>query len=177
MTTLADKIRAAIDETEAWARAASQTYEYADEGSTAPEGGVHWCWVTGEDWDPVTPDPVTMQFLEGPDGSWAANLATVEEWPSTLRIDEERTRTTMMRRVYANSVEEMNPAAAGHIVRHDPAAVLRRCAADRKILDLLPAVRALQVKVSEEWDPGEPVGDGEAEAILLALAEAYGVEA
>ena len=55
--------------------------------------------------------------------------------------------------------------------------LLQTIAAHRKILDLLPAVRALQERVGEEWDPGEPVPDGEAEAILAALAEAYGVEA
>lgn len=58
----------------------------------------------------------------------------------------------------------------------EPGRRRRMVAAHRKILDQLPAIRALQVKVSEEWDPGEPVGDGEAEAILAALAEYYEVE-
>lgn len=50
-------------------------------------------------------------------------------------------------------------AQAEHIVRHDPAAVLRRCAADRKILDLCELLN----------EPGlyEAVG---------ALAEAYGID-
>jgi hypothetical protein len=170
MTDLVTRLRKAIDETEAWARAASQTYEYADEGSKVPDGGVHWRWVIGENWDEVTPDPMTMQFLEGPDGSWSANLATVEEWPSTSRIDEERTRTTMMRRVYANAIEEMDPAAAGHIIRHDPAAALRRCAADRKILDWIVEVEQYSLDHTL-WNAPE------VEVPLAALAEAYGVEA
>jgi hypothetical protein len=169
VTDLVARLTAALDETEAWARAASQTYEYADEGSKVPEGGVHWRWVVGENWDEVTPDPMTTQFLEGPDGSWSANLATVEEWPSTSRIDEERTRTTMMRRVYANAIDEMDPAAAGHIVRHDPASVLRMVAAHRKLLDWL--VMCEDKALDNNW------WSLDVNAAIEALAEAYGVEA
>jgi hypothetical protein len=166
-----DRLRAAIDETEAWARAASQTYRYADEGSKVPEGGVHWQWVIGEDWEPVTPDPVTMELLEGADGSWAANLATVEQWPSTMRIDDERTRTSLMPRTYANSIEEMDPAAAGHIIRHDPAAVLRRCAADRSLLVECERILAL-TDSSLDYSHEERQM---AEFVVERLADAYDI--
>lgn len=73
----------------------------------------------------------------------------------------------------------MLSTSAWHIAHHDPAAVLRRCAADRKILDM--------------WKP-DPVDDLVAEFdgfrscsdscppqigayILAALAEGYGIEA
>lgn len=127
-------LHAQFDADEQWARAASEPYRYADEGSRAPELGVHWVWVTGENWDPVTPDPVTMEFIEGPDGSWASNLATVEQWPVTHDLGGGKSRVWMAPRTYADSIGEMDPAAAGHIVRHDPAAVLRRVASDRLIL-------------------------------------------
>lgn len=121
MRDLAQKIRAQIDLDEQWALAASSS-----KGGVELTG-VHWQWVTGENWDPVRPDPVTMEFLEGPDGSWAANLATVEEW----HVTHER----MTVRTYADSINEMDPAAAGHIIRHDPARVLRQVKAHRAILD------------------------------------------
>jgi hypothetical protein len=127
-------LRAQLDEDERWAMAASQTYRYADEGSVAPAGGVHWRWVAGENWDTVRPDPAVMEFVEGQDGSWVANLATVEEWPSTMRIDAENSRTRMMPRVYANGIVEMDASAAGHIIRHDPARVLAEVDAKRRIL-------------------------------------------
>jgi hypothetical protein len=130
-----------IDSDEQWARAASEPYRHADEGSAAPESGVHWVWVTGENWDPVTPDPVTMEFIEGPDGSWVSNLATVEQWPVTHDLGGGKSRVWMAPRTYADSIGEMDPAAAGHIVRHDPAAVLRRVESDRLILAMYGEAR------------------------------------
>lgn len=135
MDDLIEFLCAKLDEREAWARAANRPYEYADEGAVAPDTGVHWCWVTGENWDVVTPDPAVMQFVEGPDGSWAANLATVEEWPVTYRLDDGTIiRESAMPRTYANSIEEMDPAAAGHIIRHDPAWVLADIDSKRRII-------------------------------------------
>jgi hypothetical protein len=134
--TLVEFLRARLDEREQWALACSRPYEYADDGSKAPATGVHWQWVAGEDWDPVKPDPVTMDFVQGPDGSWSANLATVEKWRSSSRFSGEVIRTTMMPRVYANSIEEMDPAAAGHIALNDPAYVLADVGAKRAIVDL-----------------------------------------
>ena len=148
-------LRARFDDDERWALAASRPYRFADEGSTAPTGGVHWRWVTGENWDTVHPDPAVMEFVEGPDGSWSANLATVEKWPSTLRIDAENSRTRMMPRAYANSIEEIDSAAGGHIIRHDPARVLAEVDAKRRILDEhLPEWRTV------EW-PHDQNGKGE----------------
>lgn len=124
-------IRAQLDADEQWALACNRPYEYADEGSKAPASGVHWQWVAGDNWDRVTPDPVTMEIMEGPDDEFRVHLATVEEWPSTTYGD-----TRMMPRKYDGAIEEMDPAAAGHIIRHDPARVLPLVAAHREILDL-----------------------------------------
>lgn len=38
-------LRAQLDEDEAWARAASAPYPYADGNPPVPLGGVHWEWV------------------------------------------------------------------------------------------------------------------------------------
>jgi Family of unknown function (DUF6221) len=134
-------LHAQLDSDEQWARAASEPYRHADEGSTAPESGVHWVWVAGENWDPVTPDPVAMEFIEGTDGSWSANLATVEQWPVTRDLGGGKSRGWMAPRTYADSIGEMDPSAAGHIVRHDPAAILRRVESDRRILAMYDAAQ------------------------------------
>lgn len=162
-----DKLRAAIDEAEAWARAASQAYPYATDGGKVPEGGVHWTWVTGENWEPVKPDPATMELVEGSDGSWAANLATVEEWQAGNRP---------MPRTYANSIVEMDSAAAGHIVRHDPAATLRMVAAHRKILDRYEEAEAAIPEDERFWHTNENGQVGGLYFAVVAIAEGYGIE-
>lgn len=58
---------------------------------------------------------------------------------------------------------------AAHIARHDPAAVLRRCAADRKLLDWL--VTCEGKALDNNW------WSLDVNAAIELLAEAYGVEA
>jgi len=60
-------------------------------------------------------------------------------------------------------------ADAQHIARHDPAAVLRRVAADRKILEL----HAGSGDVCDAHDASYETVDCET---VLALADAYGIE-
>jgi hypothetical protein len=125
--TLVEFLTARLDEDEQWALAASAPYRYAVGNPSVPEGGVHWTWVVGENWTPVTPNPAEDEFVQIGD-SWSCNLATVEEWRSEVG-------NWMMRRTYAGTIEEMDPSAAGHIARHDPARVLREVAAKRKIVE------------------------------------------
>jgi hypothetical protein len=122
MTDLLSFLRSALDEHEAWAHAASKAYPYAED-RTLPPAGVRWRWVTGDDWDTVTPDPAVEEFLADGYPVW---LATVETWPSGDR---------RMPNTYTEPVQEMDAAAAGHIQRNDPAHVLRTVAAHREILD------------------------------------------
>lgn len=120
--SLADRLLVKLDEYEAWARAASRPYPYTDdEGATVPEGGVHWQWGVGENWDPVTPDPALDEQVD--DGGRTV-LITVETWPSHGRP---------MPMCYGY-VEGMDAAAAGLIQRHDPASVLRTVAAHRTMI-------------------------------------------
>ena len=129
MNVWAGFIKARLNEDERWALAASAPYRYAVGNPPVPEGGVHWTWVVGENWTPVTPDPATDEFVEANGDEWSCNLATVEEWRSEVG-------NWMMRRTYAGTIEEMDPSAAGHIARHDPARVLREVEAKRQILQL-----------------------------------------
>ncbi len=79
------------------------------------------------------------------------------------------------------------PEEAEHIAFHDPASVLRQCAADRKILAEHPyTTRVINpidgstsagfgCETCHDWD-GVPEGRGNC-ATILAVAEAYGMEA
>jgi hypothetical protein len=133
---LIERLRGRLDEHEAWARAASRTYRYADEGATVPEGGVHWRWVHGDNWDTTNPDPVVEEWVGGEPGA-PVNLATVEEWTSSSRLDDGTVvHTRQVPLAYANEIVEMDPAAAGLIQRYDPAHVLRTIQAHRQIVEL-----------------------------------------
>ena len=139
MTDLIAFITARLDEDEQWALAASAPYRYAVEGATVPPGGVHWTWVTGDNWNPIPVDPVGEEYVgESGDGGHV-NLASVEEWPGrpwTLE-DGSKVPSGMMRATVANSMTEVQSAPAGHIARHDPARVLREVAAKRRTLAAL----------------------------------------
>lgn len=80
-------------------------------------------------------------------------------------------------------------ADAIHIARHDPASTLRRCAADRKILELhvpvilhaghplVPPVAGATRRVCRSCSPMVGSADDSWPCpTLLALAEAYGIE-
>ncbi len=125
-------LRAALDEDEAWARAASAPYRYADEGSAPPIDGVHWRWVTGDDWHPVDQDPVGQEFVADGDPVW---LASHEEWPVTHHMSDGSVVAHSMPATCSEGVQEMRTAPAGHIVRWDPARVLDEVAAKRRIIN------------------------------------------
>lgn len=133
MTDLIAFIEARLAEDEQWARAASQPYRYAADGATAPADGVHWTWVVGENWTPVTVDPMVDDTVGGPEHyGCRVNLASVEEWRTDASDHGWPVRT--MPRVVADEMVEVDSSAAGHIVRHDPARVLREVAAKRRLL-------------------------------------------
>jgi uncharacterized protein DUF6221 len=123
------RLRAHLNADEQWALAASQPYEYADAGAKVPLDGVHWTWVTGENWDPVIPDPAVDKFVGEPGES--CNLVSVETWPCS---SGRRATPWMAPRRVADSMIEVDTSAAGHIARHDPARVLREVTAKRTIL-------------------------------------------
>lgn len=61
---------------------------------------------------------------------------------------------------------------ARHIALHDPASVLRRCAADRKIVEGCQETLLAVADGSEDYDAGVV-----ARFVLHTLAEGYGIEA
>ncbi len=124
-------IERGLAEDEQWALAASKPYPHSEGDPEVPASGVHWTWVVGENWEPVTPNLVEDEFVER-DGDWGCNLATVEEWESKSYTSTEPGR--MMPNTYASEIAEMDAAAAGHIARHDPARVLADVAAKRAVL-------------------------------------------
>jgi hypothetical protein len=124
---LVEFLRARLDEDEQWALAASKPYRHAKGTPEVPAGGVHWTWVVGDNWEPITPDPVVDEFVSR-DEEWSCNLATVEEWPS-------ENDGHMMPTTYAGAIEEMDAVAARHIARHDPARVLREVEAKRRVVN------------------------------------------
>lgn len=133
-TDLIAFITARLDEDEQWALAASAPYEYAAEGASVPPGGVHWTWVVGENWTPVTVDPAVDDKVGGPEHYGCdVNLASVEEWITSGSDHGWPVRT--MPRTVALGMVEVDSSAAGHIARHDPARVLREVEAKRRILE------------------------------------------
>lgn len=80
---------------------------------------------------------------------------------------------------YDDHVDEACDACAGHMVRHEPAAVMRRCQADRKIVALhcvssdslsRPECRTCVGNWTTETGEDYPC------ETLRALAEGYGLE-
>jgi hypothetical protein len=70
------------------------------------------------------------------------------------------------------------PYEAVHIAHNDPASVLRRCAADREIVDLYLATRtALEAAQGTVLAGACKVRLGAYENVLRALAEGYGLTA
>ncbi len=143
-------IRARLDEDEQWALAASTPRPHAESNPQVPAEGLHWQWGVGPNWAPVEIDP-SVQEVVGEDGG-SCVLISVEEW---------QTRTGMLPRRYGD-VEELDAAAAGHIVRHDPARVLRDVEADRKLIKTYEEAHAY-------YDQHKAAPAGEVHGLLMAL--------
>lgn len=151
-------IEARLAEDELWAKAASAGRDPED-GTV--EGGVHWTWSVGSNWDPVQPDPLEP-FMGGYGGQWSQPviLRSVEEWGTSAgRLP-----------LHIAESDELRTADGAHIVRHDPARVLREVAAKRRMAEVAVA----------QWKAAELPPDGHREcaaaralAILQFLAEPF----
>lgn len=107
MSDLVSRLLAAIDETERLAR----------EAIDPERPGTHWHWVTNE-----TDTPVAAGELAEAQNHQSISLRTIEEF---------ETRSVGILPAFLLYGQDVNPGAGEHIVRNDPAAVLRRCAADK----------------------------------------------
>jgi hypothetical protein len=130
MDDLVAFVRARLDEDELWARAASAP-RYETDGP-APPNGAHWVWGLGDNWEHYKPEPLEKYLGEDSDLG-RASLVTVEEWPWQSEYSNGR---TLAHRVLCLD-EEVRTADAAHIVRHDPARVLRNVQGARVILDVV----------------------------------------
>lgn len=126
--SLVERLRAEIAQDELWALAASAPL-YPDRGPTVA-GGVHWTWAGGEQWDHIAVDPL-REYVGTDEGSEPVVLVTVEEWPLSWHTSEH----PAMHPHKVCEAEEIRTGDAGHIVRHDPARVLRDVVAHRAIVD------------------------------------------
>lgn len=113
MTTLLEFIEQRLTEDEWWARNAGGCPGFAP-----PATGEHWQWERSDNDEIAYAGPAMGEHLE--DGDLVA-LRSVEKYgtlPSFI--------------VYES--ECVNTVGAGHIVRHDPARVLREVQAKRRVL-------------------------------------------
>lgn len=102
-----------------WAMEASRRY-----GEPAPEGGFHWQWEDSDTDEIVIPDPGRDEHVGGE--SFRVALRSRETWP-THSVGE-------LPQFAIPEAEEVPSAVGGHIVRWDPARVLREIEVDRELL-------------------------------------------
>jgi hypothetical protein len=137
LLALADFNDARLDEDELWAREASR-YDTED----VPAGGVHWHWVTNESDREVTPDPSRETYV-GEEAEEAISLRSREKWPTRFDMGP-------LPQFALHYAEEVPSAVGGHIIRHDPARVLREAVFKRL---LIAKWRALIQQIDAEPDP------------------------
>jgi hypothetical protein len=118
---LITRLRAAIDEDEKWAVAASTGWH----GVTAT--GEHWQWACGECDTPVPVEPLYGSLRCPACGNSRADLRSKEQYATDSVGD--------LPHMPMGGGEEVEPTVAGHIVRHDPARVLAMVAAHREVLE------------------------------------------
>lgn len=162
MDDLANRLLDAIGETERIARLAC--------GREQPYTGTgeHWRWEYAGLHDdradsPVPLDTTGAMIAEG----GAVGLRSVEQYP---------TSSVGPLPNMAFEASEVGVGVAAHILRHDPASVLRRCAADRKIVEHWQATKtALDAAEGTILAGAGRVRLGAYDNVLLALAEGYGI--
>jgi uncharacterized protein DUF6221 len=120
-------LRRCLAEDEWWAVAASTWREH--HGGRVLETGVHWRWGAGDDWEPALLDPALDALVTSRDNEHTASvtLLTAETVPSVNLPGYDAP-------AYSVHCEEVPVAVGGHIVRHDPAAVLADVVAKRRVL-------------------------------------------
>lgn len=121
-----------------WAMEASRRY-----GEPAPEGGAHWQWEDSDTDEIIIPDPGREEVVGGE--SFRVALRSRETWP-THSVGE-------LPQFAIPEAEEVPSAVGGHIVRWDPARVLREIAIDHELLreyEQLLRAHARHEKAAEE---------------------------
>ncbi|MFJ6729345.1 DUF6221 family protein [Streptomyces sp. NPDC091281] len=110
-----------LDEDELWAIEASRR-----SGGSSVEGGVHWRWMNTATDEEIVPAPERESYV-GEMAEAAVDLRSRETWPTTSGVGE-------LPQFAIRYSEEVSSAVGGHIVRHDPARVLREVDAKRALI-------------------------------------------
>jgi hypothetical protein len=124
MVDICEFLETMFAEDEWWARNAGGYFN-----NTPPATGEHWQWVESENDTVIVPDPVAGEQLDeqGP-GDWCRlSLRSVDKYP----VDG---ASYTLPSFIIGTAEEVNTVGAGHIVRHNPARVLRDVEAKRRLL-------------------------------------------
>jgi hypothetical protein len=158
-----DRLLEVIDETERIARSAGH--------DDAPATGEHWHWVHGYRHCSKYMLPVDMtvnEYLgEDVEDGGAVDLTSVEEYrwlPYPGRVAGASPHWV----VHVDEAgQEVGPAR--HIARHDPAAIIRRCEADRQMIRLHATTDAGECGICMDGRKGFC-------STMLLLFSAYGVE-
>lgn len=112
----------------AWLEAQIAADEQTGRAASGHHEPEHWRWECWHDDTVITPD-AEDEFLECPTcQGWNASLRSVEQYPSSSLPG------TTLPTFALSRVEEVSPAAAGHIATWDPARVAAECAAKRRVL-------------------------------------------
>lgn len=154
-------LTAQLDEEEWWAREASRC-EF-DSPTPPPTGGVHWRWVDADSDEVLPLDPALDAMLaEG----GRVRMESAEEF--------ETGSVGQLPAFAVSYCEEVRTVIAGHIVRHDPARVLREVAAKRQIIDMHEAMQAgVEASAGTVLAGAAKVRLGAYGNVLRALASAY----
>lgn len=186
MSDLVERLRAALDGDEQWAKAAS----FPEKGDSPLPGGAHWAWGVGENWDHYKPDPLEQFLGENAEDNSSIALVTAER----RQLDWGGEGNTLPAVMVASGIEEIRTVDAAHIVRHDPARTLAMVAAHREILALHqieqtpPAFNVYygrtmwpfgrwRCSICSPWIDGEQqYHDGIGCPTVLALAKGHGIE-
>lgn len=154
MDDLVAFLRARLDEDCLWATEASRC-----DGERTAEGGVHWQWVAKSNDQEVTPDPSREEWV-GEIAEEAVSLRSCETWP--------RRHVGDLPQFAIHTAEDVPSAVGGHIIRHDPARVLREVEAKRVLLADYERFVAERRRMMGGWDSYP-----EPSPVLLAFAAVY----
>jgi hypothetical protein len=147
-------LRARLDEDSLWATEASRRGN-----GPAVEGGAHWRWEDPSTDRPIEVNPGQDEFVGGE--RFRVSLRSREEWPTGSGMGP-------LPQFAIPEAEEVPSAVGGHIVRHDPARVMRDVEAKRQQIAHLERVQAAANK-----HPDYALAAGACEASLRYAALAY----
>jgi hypothetical protein len=117
---LIEFVNARLDEWQWWAVEASRK----NQAGCTPTG-EHWQWFHPDTDEILTIDPIVDEYVGG---RGSADLRSVEEYPTSSSLRP-------LPRFVVPYAEEVDSTVAGHIVRHDPATVVRQVKAMRGVLN------------------------------------------